>query len=83
MAARHNKKVFLSPESVTSSSMIHTKIKDNDRACIRISDCNRTILLWNDIDEPDGKEEMFQKIDTLIRELSGLKLAIEYKTKNQ
>lgn len=47
----YNHKRFLAPKSLLSMAVIHTKIKPCGEAQIRISDCNNTIKLWNDLND--------------------------------
>lgn len=61
----YNSKIFLAPDSILSMAVIHTKIKKCGEAQIRISDCNSTIKLWNDINNRDQVKEMLTKIDNL------------------
>lgn len=67
-----NHKRFLAPTSIRSSAMIHAKVKPDGIAKIRISDCNKTIVLWNDITDPHERVEMMTKIanmQVVLREL--------------
>lgn len=45
---------------------IHTKIKDDGTAIVRISDCNNSIRIWNDFNTKEGKLEMIEKVDMLL-----------------
>jgi hypothetical protein len=65
----YNKKRFLAPDSLLSMAVIHTKIKPCGEAQIRISDCNRTIKIWNDLNERKEIEEMILKTENLINHL--------------
>lgn len=66
----YNRKAFLAPESILSMAAIHIKVKPDGDAVIRISDCNRTIRIWNNLNTKEGKNEIIQKLDVLISELS-------------
>jgi hypothetical protein len=75
----YSKKVFLAPDSDHSSAMIHTKVREDGIAQIKIADCNRTIYLWNDINDRKSVREMLGKIDTIISHLSEFRKEIEIK----
>lgn len=64
--AIYNKKAFLAPNSLLSMAVIHTKIKPCGEAQIRISDCNNTIKIWNDLNDKNQVHEMLQKANQLI-----------------
>jgi len=66
----YNRKVFLAPKSITSMAAIHCKIKSCGNTQVRISDCNSTIKLWNNIHNPGEVEEMIEKITNLQNELA-------------
>lgn len=74
-----NKKVFLAPDSLLSMAVIHTKIKPCGEAQIRISDCNNTIKIWNNLNSKKEVNEMLQKTDTLIEMLQGFRKQVEIK----
>jgi len=59
-----NKKMFLAPESETSMSAIHAKIRKDGTAELRLSDCNGTIRWLNDLNDLDQVREMLTKIDS-------------------
>lgn len=74
MTQEYNKKQFLCKDGIRSSSMIHAKLYDNGKAQVRISDCNKTIVLWNEFEQnPQQQAEMFEKLDTLIENLTAFK----------
>lgn len=75
----YNQKVFLAPDSINSMSAIFTKIYKNGIAIIRISDCNQTIKLWNDLNEQNQVEEMIIKIETLEKQLGLMKKEVQSK----
>jgi len=75
----YNKKVFLAPKSINSMAVIFTKIYKDGTAIIRISDCNRTIKLWNDMNEPEQVEEMLTKITTIQKALDEFKKEVNIK----
>lgn len=64
--ATYNKKAFLAPASLLSMAVIHTKIKPCGEGQIRISDCNNTIKIWNDLNDKSQVHEMLQKANLLI-----------------
>jgi len=69
----YQKKVFLVPESMLSMAAIHTKIKVDGECQIRIADCNQTVKLWNNLNNPEECKEMLQKITTLEEQLKEFK----------
>jgi hypothetical protein len=73
------KKEFLAPESIRSMAVIHTKIKKNGEASVRISDCNQSIKLWNDLNNPEEVHEMILKLNTLILNLREFKREVGLK----
>ena len=75
----YNKKKFLAPDSILSMAAIHTKIKHNGEASIRISDCNRSIKIWNDLNDKNQTKEMLLKLDSLISVLSDFRKEVEIK----
>lgn len=75
----YNKKVFLAPESINSMAAIFTKIYKDGTAIIRISDCNNTIKLWNDLNERKQVDEMLTKIDSLREMLWEFRREVQYK----
>lgn len=66
----YNQKAFLAPKSILSMAAIHTKIKDDGIAIVRISDCNGCVRIWNDFNTKEGKLEMIEKVDMLINQLT-------------
>ena len=75
----YNQKRFLVPNSIRSMAVIFTKIHKDGTAIIRISDCNRTIKLWNNLNEPEEVHEMMTKIETLQIELEKFKQEVKIK----
>lgn len=67
----YNDKTFLAPDSINSMAAIHCKIKTDGIAIVRISDCNNSIRLWNDLSNKKEVVEMMQKVNTLITTLKG------------
>jgi hypothetical protein len=65
----YNQKSFLAPGSILSMAAIHTKIKPDGTAIVRISDCNQSIRIWNDFNTKVGKLEMIEKVDMIINQL--------------
>lgn len=68
-----NKKEFLAKESINSTAAIHTKLRPDGIAQIRISDCNNSIKLWNNLNHTDEHAEMMEKINTIITHLEQFK----------
>jgi len=75
----YNKKSFLAPESIHSMAAIFTKIYPDGIAIIRISDCNQTIKLWNDLNDKDQVKEMVTKITNIQNALEEFKKEVEIK----
>lgn len=67
------RKVFLAPNSMNSMAAIFTKLRKDGTAIVRISDCNKTIRLWNNVNTLEGVAEMNEKLDTLIDSLTSYK----------
>jgi len=72
----YNEKAFLAPNSILSMAAIHTKIKADGTAIIRISDCNQTVRIWNDFNTTAGKLEMVEKLDMLLDKIQQFKTEI-------
>ena len=77
--ATYNKKQFLAPESLLSMAVIHTKIKPCGEAQIRISDCNQTVKIWNDLNDKIQVFEMLEKTDALISNLQAFREEVKIK----
>lgn len=77
MDGKYNRKKFLAENSINSMSAIHCKIHNDDKAIIRVSDCHNSIRLWNEINTPEGRAEMMQKIDTMMQELNAIRTYIQ------
>ncbi|MEC4049305.1 hypothetical protein OX284_007670 [Flavobacterium sp. SUN046] len=75
----YNRKIFLAPDSLLSMAAIHTKIKQCGEVQIRISDCNQTIKLWNDLNDPEQVKEFILKITNIQTELESLKQEVKLK----
>lgn len=71
--------MFLAPDSLLSMAVIHTKIKQCGEAQIRISDCNNTIKLWNDLNDKKQIAEMITKIESMETSLSEFKQQVKIK----
>lgn len=63
-------------------AVIHTKIKPCGEAQIRISDCNNTIKIWNDLNDKKEVSEMIEKIDNLIETLTDFRKEVRIKNEN-
>lgn len=79
---QYNRKEFLAPTSIRSMAAVHCKIKKNGEASIRISDCNHSIKIWNDMNSQEEALEMIEKINNLIDNLRELKREVGFKIKN-
>ena len=75
----YNQKIFLAPDSINSMAVIFTKIYKSGIAIIRISDYNKTIKLWNDLNEPEQVKEMMLKISNIQLELEKFKQEVKIK----
>lgn len=75
----YNRKIFLAPDSLLSMAAIHTKIKPCGEAQIRISDCNNTVKLWNNLNDPKQVKEFLLKIRNLKSELELIEQEIKIK----
>lgn len=73
----HNEKIFLAPDSIRSMAAVHCKIKTDGIAMLKISDCNNSIRIWNDINSNEEKLEMIQKIRSLKSMLSNFEEEIK------
>lgn len=62
----YNFKGFLAPNSIRSMAAIHSKIKASGEASVRISDCNNSVKIWNNLNDKEEVEEMLLKINMLI-----------------
>jgi hypothetical protein len=65
----YDHKELLVPKSIRTMAAIHTKIKSDGTAIIRISDCNRCIRLFNNMNSKEEVNEMLDKIDNMTRVL--------------
>lgn len=75
----YNRKIFLAPDSIHSMAAIFTKIYKSGIAIIRISDCNKTIKLWNDLNDPEQVKEFLLKINNIQNELELIKQEVKLK----
>jgi hypothetical protein len=73
----YNQKTFLAPMSINSLSAIHCKINQDGIAKVTISDCNNSIRIWNDFNTNVGKEEMLEKVETLLIQIRDFKSEIQ------
>ena len=78
----YNHKRFLAPNSINSMAMVFTKIYKTGIAIIRISDCNKTIKLWNDLNDKKQVSEMLEKIDNLQQALVALRAEVVLKNEH-
>jgi hypothetical protein len=78
----YNKKVFLAPDSILSMSAIHTKILSDGTAILRISDCNNSVRIWNDLNDKDQVKEMVTKITSIQNTLEEFKKGVKIKLEN-
>lgn len=61
-----SKKIFIAPESPTSMSAIHAKIRKDGTSELRLSDCYGSIRWVNDLNDPDQVKEMITKLDSAM-----------------
>lgn len=73
---RFNEKRFLAPESIRSMAAVHAKIKPCGEGILRISDCNRTVKIWNNINNPEERDEMIEKLSRLISTIERFRDAV-------
>ncbi|WP_162143865.1 hypothetical protein [Chryseobacterium daeguense] len=73
----YNKKSFIAPDSIDSMSAIHCKIYEDGKAIARLSDCHGSIRWHNQINNPEGKKEMIEKLGNAITELQNFKTHLE------
>lgn len=64
----YNNKEFLTKTSKFSMSAIHAVIEDEGIAHFRISDCTKTIHIWNDLNESEQITEMIEKLEKIAKE---------------
>jgi len=74
---KYNKKSFIAPNSIDSMSAIHCKVYKDGKAIARLSDCHGSIRWHNQITDPEGKQEMIEKLDNTINELTKFRNHIE------
>ena len=79
----YNQKTFLAPDSINSMAAIHCKIKNDGIAKVTISDCNNSMRIWNDFNTNQGKDEMIQKLDTLIEKLWAFRYEVQSRNHNK
>lgn len=82
----YNQNKFLAPESINSAAIVQTKIHENGIAILRISDCNRSIKIWNDLNDSNGRDEMIEKLSTLQTAIEKFKnevLKVDYEIQYQ
>jgi len=75
----YNRKIFLAPDSLLSMAAIHSKIKPCGEVQVRISDCNQTVKIWNDLNDPGQVKEFILKITNIQTELEKLKQEVKIK----
>lgn len=75
----YNKKMFLAPDSILSMSAIHTKIKADGIAILRISDCNHSVRIWNNLNNKNEVLEMLTKVSNLEGVLSEFREELKLK----
>lgn len=63
-------------------AVVFTKIYKTGIAIIRISDCNKTIKLWNDLNDKKQVSEMLEKIDNLQQALVALRAEVVLKNEH-
>ena len=61
----YNKKGFLSPSSISSMSAFHAKVKKDGECQFRLHDCNGGVRLIGNLNNPEERLEMIEKLGTL------------------
>lgn len=62
---KYNEKQFLLPESPNSMACYHAKIEADNMMKLTIHDCNKSIRLHNDLNNPEGVQEAIDKLAVL------------------
>lgn len=61
----YNKKNFILPDSHRSMSCYHAKVMEDGIMKLTIHDCNRSIRLKNDLNNPEEIQEAIEKLNSL------------------
>lgn len=72
----YNKKQFLLPDGINSMAAVQTKIHEDGRAVLRISDCHQSIKIWNNINNENERDDMIEKLSRLQTAIEELKIAV-------
>jgi len=72
MLKTYNKKQFLLPDSPRSMECYHAKIEEDNRMKLTIHDCNGSIRLHNDLNNPEELGEAITKLKNLMTGIGGL-----------
>lgn len=63
----YNKKNFLLPDSHRSMSCYHAKVMEDGLMKLTIHDCNKSIQLKNDLNNPEEIKEAIDKLNNLAK----------------
>ena len=69
----YNKKAFLLPDSIRSMACYHAKIEPDGIMKLTIHDCNKSIRLHNNLNNPDEVREAIDKLAALEYGIAQLK----------
>lgn len=61
----YNKKEFLLPDSHRSMACYHAKIEEDNTMKLTIHDCNKSIRLHNNLNDPEEIQEAIDKLESL------------------
>jgi len=79
----YNNKNFLLPESHRSMSCFHAKVMEDGIMKLTIHDCNRSIQLKNDLNNPEEIKEAIDKLNNLANGVIDLMNFIQEKFENK
>lgn len=77
MFVTYNKKAFLVPTSHRTKANYHAKVMEDSIMKLTISDCFRSIQIWNDLNNMDEREEAIVKLYALKEAAHELRKFIE------
>ena len=69
----YNKKEFLLPDSPRSMACYHAKIEEDNTMKLTIHDCNKSIRLHNNLNDPEEIQEAIDKLEVLSLGLFALR----------
>jgi pyridoxal biosynthesis lyase PdxS len=67
---RFNLRNFLVQKSNKTMAAIHCKIKETGEYVVRISDCNKSIRLHGNLNDPEDVNEALEKVRTIRESLN-------------